>query len=106
MSLLKFKSTVIVPRTVIIAAALINAANVLGLTVDMLVTSGNDSTHMPGSAHYKDEALDFRTKHLTPESKHALVTQVKARLGSSFDIILEDENGPNEHLHCEYDPKS
>jgi hypothetical protein len=105
MALLKFKNTVIVPRTTIIAAAVVNAANVLALPVDMLVTSGNDSKHMKGSKHYKDEALDFRTKHLSKAAKHALVAEVKKRLGSAFDVILEDEGNVGEHMHVEYDPK-
>lgn len=105
MPLLKFQSGVQVPWTVYIAVAGVNAANVLGFKVDMLVTSGNDKVHMKGSKHYTDEALDFRTKHLTTEEKAALKAAIKARLGKDFDCILEDENGPNEHLHVEHDPK-
>ena len=105
MALLKIQSSVQVSQQVIIAAATINAANVLKIPVDMLITSGNDKVHARGSKHYKNEALDFRTKHLTTESKHALVAAVKARLGRSYDVILEDEGGANEHLHIEYDPK-
>lgn len=104
-SLLKFKNTVVVPKVVIIAGAAINAANVVGLKVDMLVTSGNDSVHARGSKHYTDEALDFRTKHLTTNAKHAWSAELKRRLGRDFDVILEDEGGPNEHLHVEYDSK-
>jgi hypothetical protein len=104
MPLLKFKSTVIVPKVCIIAAAVVNAANVLGLP-DMLVTSGNDSTHKKGSKHYEDKALDFRTKHLKREQKHALATGVRARLGLDYDVILESEGKVNEHLHVEFDPR-
>lgn len=104
-SLLKFKNTVIVPKVVIIAGAAINAANVVGLKADMLVTSGNDSVHARGSKHYADEALDFRTKHLSEGQKHAWRMELKRRLGRDYDVILEDENGTNEHLHVEYDPK-
>ena len=105
MSLIKIKGSVVVPKTVIIACAVVNAANVLGFTEDMLVTSGNDSTHMQGSKHYTDEALDFRTKHLTPQQKHALTTLVKVRLGLDYDVIQEFEGLGNEHLHIEWDPK-
>lgn len=105
MSLLKIKSTAVVSQQVIIAAAVINAANVLGLPVDMLITSGNDSKHKVGSLHYKDRALDFRTHHLSPDHKHKLVAEVKRRLGVAYDVILEDENGSNEHVHVEYDLK-
>jgi hypothetical protein len=105
MSLLKFQAGVQVPWVCYIAAATVNAANVLGLKVDMLVTSGNDKVHARGSKHYTDEALDFRTKHLKSADKLALRNAVKQRLGREFDVILEDEGGNNEHLHVEHDPK-
>lgn len=103
MALIRFKSTVRVPKVCIIEAAVINAANVLDLP-DMLVTSGNDSAHMKGSKHYEDAALDFRTHHLTDEQKQGLKAVVKARLGSAYDVILESLGTPNEHLHVEHDP--
>jgi hypothetical protein len=102
MAQIKLKSTVVVPKVVIIACAVVNAATALELD-DMLVTSGNDSQHMPGSRHYRDQALDFRTKHLTTPQKHALAAEVRRRLGAHYDVILEAEGKPNEHLHVEYD---
>ena len=30
---------------------------------------------------------------------------VATNLGPDFDVVLEDKDGPNEHLHVEYDPK-
>ena len=99
-SLLKFQSGVQVPWVCYIAAATVNAANVLGLKVDMLVTSGNDKVHMRGSRHFSDEALDFRTKHLQPEDRKRLRDEVKRRLGRDFDAVLESD-----HLHVEHDPK-
>lgn len=101
MALIKLKPSVKVPKVVIIACAAINAANVLELD-DMLVTSGNDSKHMDGSKHYEDKALDFRTKHLTKTAKHALLKEVKKRLGAGYDVILESEGKTNEHLHVEW----
>lgn len=103
MALLKFKSGVVVSQQAVLAAAIINAANQIGLTQDIVITSGNDSTHMKGSKHYSDEALDVRTKTLTPEQKHLFKATVKTRLGAGYDVILESEGGPNEHLHCEHD---
>ena len=99
-SLLRFQSGVQAPWVCYIAAACVNAANVLGLKVDMLVTSGNDKVHARGSKHYTDEALDFRTKHLTPADQQRLRTEVKRRLGRDFDVVLESD-----HLHVEHDPK-
>ena len=103
MALIKFKSTVKVPKVVIIACAIINAANTLGLTHDIVVTSGNDSKHKVGSKHYSDEALDIRTKNIA--EPHKFASTIRRRLGPDYDVILEDEEGPNEHLHCEFDPK-
>lgn len=105
MSLLKFKNIVIVPKSCIIAAALINSANSLGLINDMLVTSGNDSKHKNDSKHYTNEALDFRTKHLSKPDRDALIKTVKRRLGRNYDVILEFESQVNEHLHIEWDEK-
>jgi hypothetical protein len=104
-ALLKFKSGVVVPKVCIIAAAVVNAANVLGLSVDMVVTAGRDGKHMVGSKHGTDEALDFRTHHLTLDQKKALRTAVKSRLGAGYDVILESLGKPNEHLHVEHDSK-
>jgi hypothetical protein len=103
-SLLRFKAGVVVPKVTIIAAALVNAANQLGLTKDMVVTSGNDSQHKIGSLHYSDCALDFRTKHLTSVEKRQLLTALKRRLGPAYQVLLEDEGLRNEHGHAEYDP--
>lgn len=104
MAFLKFKTGVVVSRQAILAAAIINAANQLGLPQDITITSGNDSTHMKGSRHYTDEALDVRTKNLSSAIKHSLLDTVKKRLGKDYDVILESEGKTNEHMHVEYDP--
>lgn len=105
MALLKFKSNVVVPKTVIIAMAGINAANELLMPDTMYVTSGNDSVHMKGSKHYEDKALDFRTKHLSTVKKAAWIAEFKKRLGPEYQFIFEDAGKDNEHLHVEFDPK-
>lgn len=104
MSELKVKSTV-KPKILTIAAAVINAANELRLNVDMLITSGNDSKHMENSKHYTYEALDFRTHHLNNSDTKLLIENARRRLGKSYQLILEDLDKPNEHLHIEFDPK-
>lgn len=103
--LLIFKDTVKVPKVCIIAAAAINAANVAGLNKEVLVTSGNDGSHMEGSKHYDDEALDFRTKHLTKDEKSAFINALRRRLGPDYDVVLESPGKSNEHAHVEWDPK-
>lgn len=105
MPFLKFKSNVVVPKTVIIAAAAINAALEVGLANDLVITSGNDSVHMKGSLHYMDKALDFRTHSMSDDEKAKFISVFQRRLGQEYQLIFEDKGGPNEHLHCEFDPK-
>jgi hypothetical protein len=99
MSLMTLKAGVLVSQQVVIALAVVNAATTLGLP-DMVITSGRDGTHLPNSLHYRDRALDFRTRQLTPDQQQALVTATRTRLGAGYDLILESD-----HLHIEYDPK-
>ena len=103
MSLIRIKSGVLVSQQVVIACAVVNAANQLGLPHDMLITSGRDGKHKEGSLHYRDRALDFRTKHLSLTQKNALTKCLQMRLGASYDVILESVGKMNEHLHVEYD---
>lgn len=93
------------PKSLTIAAAIANAGMELGLP-DMVITTGRNGVHMTGSKHYTDDALDFRTKHLTAPQRAALVGVLRRRLGPAYDVILEDVGGANEHGHCEFDPKT
>lgn len=101
---LKFTAGTIVPKSCIIAVAALNAANQIGLDCTLWVTSGNDRVHMRGSKHYTDDALDFRTKHLTTTDKHAWRKAILRRLGNDYQAILEYEGQTQEHLHVEHDP--
>lgn len=103
MSELKVKGTVR-PRSHFIQAAVGNAANEIGVEVDMLLTSGNDSKHMKNSKHFKYEALDFRSHHLSVEECRALLKSIRRRLGKNYQVILEHPMKMNEHIHIEYDP--
>lgn len=69
----------------------------------MTVTSANDSTHKDGSLHYKGLAIDLRTKGTG--SARSLYNDLSKKLTSlGYDVILEFENGDNEHIHVEFDP--
>mgnify|MGYP001584272903 CR=1 FL=1 len=72
--------------------------------VNCVITSANDSKHMGGSLHYKDRALDLRSKHLPPGSKLTVRDSIAHALGSDYQVLLENEGGVNEHFHVEYDP--
>lgn len=73
--------------------------------VEAVITSANDRTHKPGSLHYLDRALDLRTHHLPGGSEKDVVRDLKHALGLDYDVILEDLDTPNEHIHLEWDPK-
>ena len=101
--MLKVLSTVR-PRSLFIAAAIINSATELNLIVDMFITCGNNGKHMVISKHYSDEALDFRSKHLNKVDKQRLIKEVARRLGEKYQVFIEDAGKENEHIHAEYDP--
>lgn len=71
-----------------------------GVNYEMTITSGNDGVHMKNSKHYKNEAIDIRTRDMSQEN--AILTKVwlKKWLGLNYDVILESN-----HIHIEYDPK-
>ena len=71
---------------------------------DVVITSGCDGIHKPGSKHYEGYAVDLRIRHL--EGKDRLIANlIKDALNEQWDVVLERdaENGP--HLHIEFDPK-
>lgn len=71
-----------------------------------VITSVNDSKHGTGSLHPKDDAFDFRTKHVaTSQEKHAIIKEIKEALTADFDIVFENEGLDNEHGHLEFQPK-
>jgi len=69
------------------------------------ITSSLDGQHMQGSLHYEGLAEDYRTKNLPKTLKHGMFNDVRNILGTDYQVIFEDENLPNEHLHVEYEPK-
>jgi hypothetical protein len=99
--MIKAKGTVR-PKSLIILCAVANAAVELDLP-EMLITSGNDGTHMKGSRHFSGDALDVRSKHLTDQQLTALVRVVRRRLGTGYQVLVEHRKQANEHLHVEKD---
>lgn len=69
-----------------------------GEKYEITITSANDGKHMTNSLHYKNKAVDLRTRDM----KNAKVVgwEIKQYLGNDFDVILEKD-----HLHIEYQPK-
>ena len=64
----------------------------------MTITSGNDGTHKEGSLHYKNRAIDIRTKDMAFALE--VSTKLGLKLGRNFDVI-EEVN----HIHIEYEQK-
>ena len=97
----------LVPQMVL--AAIVVEGVMRGYGVECVITSANDSTHGTGSLHHRDNlcrALDFRTHFAALNGlEDSLRATVKDALGCDFDVVLEDKDGPEEHLHIEYDPK-
>jgi hypothetical protein len=76
--------------------------------VDGIITSGTepDTRHsVARSAHYRGDAVDWRSKHLASRTeKHVVVGELKATLGPDFVVILENIDEPNEHFHTHWSP--
>ena len=74
---------------------------------DCIITSMHDGKHGVNSLHSRDglcRAVDFRTKHLTLNTKDLLIGDIKEALGENYDVVFEHAGEANEHLHAEYDP--
>jgi hypothetical protein len=68
----------------------------------LVITSANDGTHAQGSRHYSNEALDVRSKSFRSSvDKRAFRAKLASDLGDQFTVLLEDEDGMNEHYHCQ-----
>lgn len=69
----------------------------------LVITSGNDGEHKPGSLHYKNLAIDCRTRQLSTGQKMRIFTQLFTILNPmGFDVVLETLPP---HIHIEFDPK-
>jgi hypothetical protein len=104
-AILKTKSGV-QPPIVRILCGIANVAAVLTVP-EVVITSVNDGTHKPGSFHYRDAAVDVRTKNFPDEpTKLLFLAMLKQELGDTdFDFLYEDPGGPNQHIHIEHDPR-
>jgi len=68
--------------------------------VEMVITSANDAHHSRTSLHYTGEAIDFRTRDLSPVELPVMVAKLRSSLFQDFDVVLEDD-----HCHLEHQPK-
>lgn len=69
---------------------------------NLVITSINDSQHSLNSRHYKNEAIDIRSKNFSNrEEKRLFRVELELVLGKQFRVLLEDEGKPNEHFHIQ-----
>ena len=69
---------------------------------NLIITSINDGRHKADSKHYKNQALDLRSKNFKDEiDKYEFMSQLKAELGPKFTVIYEYPGDANEHFHVQ-----
>lgn len=66
----------------------------LPLDLEVVITSGSDSTHSPKSRHYTGEAVDIRKRNL--ENPRAFKESLQFALGSQFTVLDEGD-----HFHVQ-----
>lgn len=73
----------------------------------VVITSGNDSQHMPNSYHYDNRAVDLRIWEITdPGLRHTdrtydFTSVLRVRLGPEYDVLLKPT-----HIHIEPSPEA
>lgn len=72
---------------------------------ELVITSITDGVHNHGSAHYRGEAVDVRTKTLPDGEAAALRGRLQTYLGDSYLVLLEQPGATPEttgqHLHVQ-----
>ena len=77
---------------------LIAAHNVWqSMNQEVVVTSGLDGEHSPGSLHYYGLAVDLRTRYFTDSQRGHAGQLLAEKLGTSFTVIDEGN-----HIHVQY----
>ncbi len=82
--------------------------DVLGNDYVPVVTSGNDyAGHKYNSKHYKNSALDFRTKDpkISMAQRKQIADKVRAKLDERYVVLFESPGKSAEHLHVQYNGK-
>ena len=72
---------------------------------EIMITSVNDSTHLPTSKHYLNEAIDLRSHNFDATKKELFRKQLEdfLNIGSPcpFTVLLESIGTSNEHFHVQ-----
>ena len=98
----RFKRLTPALMTLLNALYAADRGKVEGQPEDLVITSANDSTHGEFSRHYRDEALDVRSKSFASEqAKKVFRDSLVSQLGQKFTVLYESRGTPNEHLHLQ-----
>ena len=83
-------------------------ASPVNIGAEATITSWGDSVHGANSYHKRQgRAIDVHTKTLPRQYVQSFVNYLKVRIGAlGFDVVLEDFNGSNEHVHIELDSRA
>ena len=65
---------------------------------ELVITSGMDSVHSPGSLHPYGYALDLRTRYFDGFEVEQVEKKLSAQLGNKYDVVRHST-----HIHVEYD---
>lgn len=84
------------------------AAGSANIGAEATITSWGDSTHGLNSYHKRNgRAVDVRSKGIPRSLISQFVEDLKRRIGAiGFDVVLEDLDGINEHVHVELDARA
>lgn len=74
---------------------------------DCIITSLLDGQHSRGSRHYLGHAVDLRVRHIKDIHRETIADEIRARLSplGDFDVMYEDVDTDNAHIHIQYKPK-
>lgn len=74
--------------------------------VAMTILHALDGVHTRASIHYAGGAEDIVfSQAVEPEVKKQIFDEWSASVGQDFDVLFENPGTPNEHFHCEWQPK-
>jgi hypothetical protein len=91
----------VAPPSIILTCGVANVAAELSIP-SVTITAARNGTHKPGSLHYKDAALDIRTKSLSTTVLGELFIRLRQKFPPpTYDVLLESSGTPNAHIHLE-----
>lgn len=70
------------------------------------LTSCVEGNHSPSSNHYKGLAFDAGVHDIPAAAVDIVFLKCRDELGADWDVVHENAGTPNEHIHCEFDPKA